>query len=38
MLGGGGGGRGKGKISHFNARHVYIELENESDYVTVWTN
>ncbi|KAK4733758.1 hypothetical protein R3W88_008019 [Solanum pinnatisectum] len=25
------------KITHFNARHVYIDLDNEFDYVTVWT-
>ncbi|KAG5586020.1 hypothetical protein H5410_046454 [Solanum commersonii] len=25
------------KISHYNSRHVYIDLDNEFDYVTVWT-
>lgn len=25
------------KMVHFNARHVYIDLENELDYITVWT-
>ncbi|KAH0778659.1 hypothetical protein KY290_005086 [Solanum tuberosum] len=25
------------KISHYNARHVYIDLDNELDYNTVWT-
>lgn len=25
------------KIAHFNARHVYIDLDNELDYITVWT-
>ncbi|KAH0673690.1 hypothetical protein KY284_024777 [Solanum tuberosum] len=25
------------KITHFNYRHVYIDLDNEFDYVTVWT-
>ncbi|KAG5606082.1 hypothetical protein H5410_027574 [Solanum commersonii] len=25
------------KITHFNSRHVYIDLDNEFDYVTVWT-
>lgn len=24
-------------ISHFNARHVYNDLDNELDFVTVWT-
>lgn len=24
------------KIAHFNARHVYIDLDNELDYITVW--
>lgn len=24
-------------ISHFNARHVYNDLNNELDFVTVWT-
>lgn len=23
------------KIAHFNARHVYIDLDNELDYITV---
>lgn len=25
------------KIAHFNARHVYVDLDNELDYVTIWT-
>ncbi|TMX01007.1 hypothetical protein EJD97_025412, partial [Solanum chilense] len=25
------------KITHFNSRHVYIDLDNELDYQTVWT-
>ena len=25
------------KITHFNSRHVYIDLDNEFDYQTVWT-
>ncbi|KAH0693465.1 hypothetical protein KY285_020562 [Solanum tuberosum] len=25
------------KIAHYNARHVYIDLDNELDYNTVWT-
>ncbi|KAG5606148.1 hypothetical protein H5410_027640 [Solanum commersonii] len=25
------------KISHYNSRHVYIDLDNEFDYVTLWT-
>ncbi|KAH0765155.1 hypothetical protein KY285_001026 [Solanum tuberosum] len=25
------------KITHYNSRHVYIGLDNEFDYVTVWT-
>lgn len=25
------------KIAHFNSRYVYIDLDNELDYVTVWT-
>lgn len=25
------------KIAHFNARHMYIDLDNELDYITVWT-
>lgn len=25
------------KIAHFNARYVYIDLDNELDYITVWT-
>lgn len=25
------------KITHFNARHVYIDLDNELDYIIVWT-
>ena len=25
------------KIIYFNARHVYIDLDNEFDYQTVWT-
>ncbi|KAH0709369.1 hypothetical protein KY284_010796 [Solanum tuberosum] len=25
------------KIAHYNSRHVYIVLDNEFDYVTVWT-
>lgn len=25
------------KIAHFNAKHAYIDLDNEMDYVTVWT-
>ncbi|KAH0730257.1 hypothetical protein KY289_001445 [Solanum tuberosum] len=25
------------KISHFNSRHVYIDLDNELDYNMVWT-
>ncbi|KAG5631414.1 hypothetical protein H5410_003131, partial [Solanum commersonii] len=25
------------KINHYNSRHVYIDLDNEFDYVTVWT-
>ncbi|KAG5579947.1 hypothetical protein H5410_050574 [Solanum commersonii] len=25
------------KITHFNARHVYIDLDNELDYITVCT-
>ncbi|TMW92689.1 hypothetical protein EJD97_012683 [Solanum chilense] len=25
------------KIKHFNSRHVYIDLDNELDYQTVWT-
>ncbi|KAH0697936.1 hypothetical protein KY289_015418 [Solanum tuberosum] len=25
------------KISHYNSRHVYIDLDNEFDYVMVWT-
>lgn len=25
------------KIAHFNSRHVYIDLDNELDYQTVWT-
>ncbi|KAH0641373.1 hypothetical protein KY285_037959 [Solanum tuberosum] len=25
------------KISHYNSRHVYIDLDNEFDYGTVWT-
>ena len=24
------------KITHFNSRHVYIDLDNEFDYITVW--
>ena len=28
---------GSVKITHFNARHVYIDLDNEFDYQTVWT-
>ncbi|PHT27304.1 hypothetical protein CQW23_33091 [Capsicum baccatum] len=25
------------KIAHYNPRHVYIDLDNEQDYITVWT-
>ncbi|KAH0730085.1 hypothetical protein KY289_001273 [Solanum tuberosum] len=25
------------KIAHYNSRHVYIDLDNKFDYVTVWT-
>ncbi|KAG5631527.1 hypothetical protein H5410_003244 [Solanum commersonii] len=25
------------KIAHYNARHVYIDLDNDLDYITVWT-
>lgn len=25
------------KIAHFNARHVYIDLDDEDDYITVWS-
>lgn len=25
------------KIAHFNAKTVYIDLDNEYDHVTVWT-
>ncbi|KAH0639256.1 hypothetical protein KY285_035842 [Solanum tuberosum] len=25
------------KISHYSSRHMYIDLDNEFDYVTVWT-
>ncbi|KAG5606070.1 hypothetical protein H5410_027562 [Solanum commersonii] len=25
------------KIAHYNSRHVYIDLDNELDYITVWT-
>lgn len=25
------------KIAHFNSRHVYIDLDNELDYIIVWT-
>lgn len=25
------------KIAHFNARHVYIDLDNEAGYITAWT-
>ncbi|KAH0729962.1 hypothetical protein KY289_001150 [Solanum tuberosum] len=24
------------KIAHFNARHIYIDLDNEEDHVSVW--
>lgn len=24
------------KIAHFNARHIYIDLDNEEDHATVW--
>ncbi|PHT59573.1 hypothetical protein CQW23_01936 [Capsicum baccatum] len=24
------------KIAHYNPRHVYIDLDNEQDYITVW--
>ncbi|XP_055801305.1 uncharacterized protein LOC129870518 [Solanum dulcamara] len=30
-------GGGGVKIAHFNAKHVYIDLDNEMDYITVWT-
>lgn len=25
------------KIAHFNSRHIYIDLDNEADHITVWT-
>ncbi|KAH0639187.1 hypothetical protein KY290_036473 [Solanum tuberosum] len=25
------------KIAHFNSRHVYIDQDNELDYITIWT-
>lgn len=25
------------RIGHFNARHIYIDLDNGVDYITVWT-
>lgn len=25
------------KTSQFNARHVYVDLDNEFDYITIWT-
>ncbi|KAK4733712.1 hypothetical protein R3W88_007973 [Solanum pinnatisectum] len=25
------------KISHFNSRHIYIDLDNEADHISVWT-
>lgn len=28
---------GSVKITHFNSRYVYIDLDNEFDYQTVWT-
>ncbi|KAH0765331.1 hypothetical protein KY285_001202 [Solanum tuberosum] len=28
---------GRVKIAHFNSRHVYIDLDNELDYIMVWT-
>ncbi|KAK4706911.1 hypothetical protein R3W88_033531 [Solanum pinnatisectum] len=34
QLNGGGGGV---NIAHYNARHVFIDLDNELDYNTVWT-
>ncbi|KAG5606179.1 hypothetical protein H5410_027671 [Solanum commersonii] len=24
------------KIAHFNARHIYIDLDNEDDHISVW--
>lgn len=25
------------KIAHFNSRHIYIDLDNETNYITMWT-
>ncbi|KAH0687778.1 hypothetical protein KY284_018331 [Solanum tuberosum] len=25
------------KIAHFNSRHIYIDLDNEADHISVWT-
>ncbi|KAG5568620.1 hypothetical protein H5410_064371, partial [Solanum commersonii] len=25
------------KITHFNSRHIYIDLDNEADHISVWT-
>lgn len=29
--------KGGVKITHYNARHLYIDLENEYDHSTVWS-
>lgn len=25
------------KIAHFNSRHIYIDLDNEANHITLWT-
>lgn len=29
--------RGGVKLTHFNARYLYIDLDNESDHSTIWS-
>lgn len=28
---------GSVKIAHLNSRHIYIDLDNEANHITVWT-